>query len=256
MEINEQLNSVLMAAFAEAQKNRHEYLTPEHILYSSLFNSEGKKIIESTGGQVKKLIGKLEGYFTENMPKVESAEPIQSAQFKNVMERAIWHTTTAQKPELDLGDVIVAIFDEEDSFAAYFLKDEGITRYDLLNVISHGVSAYPEAEYRGPAEAPGEDRGETEEAAAGTKIIEAYTTELVQKAREGRIDPLIGREDILERTAQVLCRRIKNNPIHVGEAGVGKTATCPRPSGTAASSSWTWDRSSQEPVSGATSRSA
>ena len=221
-----------MAAFNEAQKNNHEYLTPEHILYSSLFNAEGKKIIESTGGEVDGLIKKLEGYFAEHMTKVESLDPVQSTGFKSVMERAIWHTTSAQKEELDLGDVLVAIYDEKDSFAAYFLKDAGITRYDLLNTISHGVSLYPQEEYyAGEHEHPGEDEehaghihGHEEETSKGNKVIESFTTELVQKARDGKIDPLIGREDILERTAQVLCRRIKNNPIHVGEPGVGKTA--------------------------------
>ncbi|PKL40094.1 MAG: ATP-dependent Clp protease ATP-binding subunit ClpA [Spirochaetae bacterium HGW-Spirochaetae-1] len=228
MEINEQLNNVLMAAFNEAQRNNHEYLTPEHILYSSLFNNIGKKIIESTGGTVNHLVTKLEEYFEKHMPRVKDTEPVQSSGFKNVMERAIWHTTSAQKEELDLGDVLVAIFDEEDSFAAYFMKDEGITRYDLLNVISHGVSIYPEHDYYGSdPEIDGEKIAtEKTEEKPGTenKIIESFTTELTEKARGGQIDPLIGREDILERTAQVLCRRIKNNPIHVGEAGVGKTA--------------------------------
>ncbi len=157
---------------------------------------------------------------------MQNVDPVQSMGFKSVMERAIWHTASAQKDLLDLGDVLVAIFDEEHSHAAYFLNKEGISRYSLLNYISHGTSAYGQSGAQSPGvegdlDEPG-DAGKKKD--AGQKAIDAFTVELVEKARRGEIDPLIGREDILERTAQVLCRRIKNNPIHVGDAGVGKTA--------------------------------
>ncbi len=225
MEINQQLNDVLMAAFNEAHQNHHEFLTPEHILYSSLFNEAGQEIIEETGGEIETLQKNLEEYFDQHMPRVEDTEPIQSSGFKSVMERAIWHTTSAQKEELDLGDVLIAIFDEKDSFAAYFLKNQGLSRLSLLNYVSHGVSAYPDHdEKKGDLEEEVYHDGEEEEPVKGNKVIEAFTTELVEKAHNGEMDPLIGREDIIERTAQVLCRRVKNNPIHVGEPGVGKTA--------------------------------
>ena len=225
MHINDELNSILMAAYNEAKKRNHEYLTPEHILYASLYFDEGKTIIEGTGGDIDSLKKEIENYFTEKVPVIPGIEPVQSVGFKSVMERAIWHTASAQKDELDLGDVLVAIFDEDHSHAAYFLSNEGISRYTLLNYISHGVAQYPE-----PGIEPGGDDDFDEEIEPrkktdrGKKAIESFTTELVEKARRGEIDPLIGREDILERTAQVLCRRIKNNPIHVGDAGVGKTA--------------------------------
>ncbi|MCL1911447.1 MAG: ATP-dependent Clp protease ATP-binding subunit ClpA [Leptospirales bacterium] len=212
MDINENLNSVLMSAFNEAVTRRHEYLTPEHILYSSLKNNEGKQIIESAGGVPDELLKRLELYFKKNMPKIEDGEPLQTLGFKNVMERAIWHISGAQKNELEIGDVLASILEEEDSFASYFMKDSGITRYDLLSVIAHDGNA---------------DTGtkETEQAEQqSSNILDSYTTELVEKARMGELDPLIGREDILERTELVLCRRTKNNPIHVGEPGVGKTA--------------------------------
>ena len=233
MEINNHLNDILMAAFNEAKQKHHEFLTPEHILYSSLFSEAGQELIEETGGEVENLRRSLENYFDEHMPRVEDTEPIQSAGFKSVMERAIWHTTSAQKTELDLGDVFVAIFDEKDSFASYFMNNEGMTRMGLLNFISHGVSAYAENDFDAEDfeedaffEGDMDDMEEIEEDTSikENKVIEAFTTELVEKARRGETDPLIGREDIIERTAQVLCRRVKNNPIHVGEPGVGKTA--------------------------------
>jgi len=226
MEINQQLNDILMAAFSEAQKNHHEFLTPEHILYSSLFNEAGQELIEETGGEITVLQKDLEGYFEEHIPRIEDTEPIQSSGFKSVMERAIWHTTSAQKDELDLGDVLVAIFDEKDSFAAFFLKNQGISRLGILNYISHGFGSFDDYDEDLENEnAEGFiDDDDDETNPKENKAIEAFTTELVGKARSGEIDPLIGREDIIERTAQVLCRRIKNNPIHVGEPGVGKTA--------------------------------
>ncbi len=224
MKINEELNKILMAAFNDALEHKHEYLTPEHILYASLYNTEGKKILEGSGGNIDSLRESIEQYFHDKMPVTEKGEPMQSVSFQNVMEKAIWHTTSAQKEELDLGDVIVAIFDEEESFAAFFLEKEGISKYSLLNYISHGVSSYPENfEIEGDEDLYHNNEGAPKKKNE-TKIIEAFTTDLTEKAKMGLIDPLIGREDILERTMQVLCRRIKNNPIHVGDPGVGKTA--------------------------------
>ncbi len=225
MEINNQLNIVLMAAFNEAQNKHHEYLTPEHLLYAALFNDEGLKIVELAGGSSERIIGRLESFFEKHMTTTDNVEPVQSISFKNIIERAIWHTTTAQKKELDIGDVFVSLLDEEDCFAAFFLKQEGITRYDLLNVISHGVSIYQDDSDLPETEPAGEEG--TEESSprkSSRKALESFTIDLTAKALEGAIDPLIGREDVLERTAQVLCRRVKNNPIHVGEPGVGKTA--------------------------------
>jgi ATP-dependent Clp protease ATP-binding subunit ClpA len=224
VEINEVLNNILMSAYSEANKRNHEYLTPEHILYAALFYSEGKDIIKGSGGNVEQLREKIEEYFKKYIQVIPDNDPTQSLGFKNVMERAIWHTSSAQKGELDLSDVVVSIFDEEESFAAFFLKEEGITRYSLLNFISHGITQYSESggdEKKQESEQEHETREKHE---PSNKVLESFTIELTEKARRGELDPLIGREDILERTVQVLCRRIKNNPIHVGDAGVGKTA--------------------------------
>lgn len=223
MELNSVLNEVLMAAFNEAAAKKHEFLTPEHILYASLFFDEGKNLIEGLGGNVDTLKSTIEDFFEKKMEKVDVDEPKQSVGFQNVMERAIWHTASAQKDILDLGDVLVSILDEEESHAAYFLGLEGITRYELLKYISHGVSAWPDEKYNSDeyVENPDADKKETDK---GKKFLEAFTVELTEKALRNEIDPLIGREEIIERTIQVLARRTKNNPIHVGDAGVGKTA--------------------------------
>ncbi len=224
MELNSVLDDVLVSAFHEAKTKKHEYLTPEHILYASLFYSEGQKIIEETGGDVGSLKKNLEEYFFDKIDSVEIDEPKQSVGFQNVMERAIWHTASAQKEVLDLGDVFVSIMDEDESYAAYFMELEGISRFELLKYISHGVSSYS-AGFDDDEFFPGEgDDFEEERNEKPSKVIETYTTELTEKAMNGELDPVIGREDVLERTIEVLCRRNKNNPIHVGDPGVGKTA--------------------------------
>lgn len=225
MELNPVLNDILMLAFNEAKLKKHEYLTPEHLLYAILQYEEGRDIIEAAGGDVRSIKHNIEEFFNEKMEVVEVDEPKQSSGFQNVMERAIWHTASAQKEILDIGDVLVSILDEEESFAAYFMGIEGITRYELLKYISHGVSVYPHEPYDDLGEIEEEEEEEEKKSHKhGEKFIEMFTTELTAKARNGEIDPLIGREDIIERTIQVLCRRTKNNPVHVGDPGVGKTA--------------------------------
>ncbi len=227
MEINEDLNSILMAAYNEAKTREHEYLTPEHVLYAALFSDRGKEIITHCGGDVELLKADIEEYMKKNVPVVRGIEPMQSMQFQNVMERAIWHTASAQKDDLDIGDVFISMFDEKESFASYFLSKQGISRLDILNYISHGISLIPDdSGGMEPSISPDEEIEEGEEPTRKKKVsfLEMFTTELVAKAARGDMDPLIGREDILERTIQVLCRRLKNNPVHVGDPGVGKTA--------------------------------
>lgn len=222
MELTPVLNDILMAAFNEAKSRKHEYITPEHLLYSILQFEEGRTLIEATGGDVRVIRHNIEEYFKDKMEIVNVDEPVQSSGFQNVMERAIWHTASSQKGVLDVGDVLVSILDEEESFAAYFIGLEGVTRYGLLKYISHGVSIYSHEPYEDLSEY--EEIGEKTPKKEGKNFIEMFTTELTAKAASGEIDPLIGRDDIIERTIQVLCRRTKNNPVHVGDPGVGKTA--------------------------------
>jgi len=220
MRISQELDHIFRAAYTEAKMRSHEYLTPEHILFATLFFESSSEIIRACGGDIKSLQNRLEEFFSTKIPRSKKdVEPVQSASFQNVIERAVWHTTSAQKEELDIGDILISIYDERESYAAFFLQREGITRLDLLNYISHGITAPPR------------ERPDTEEREKRVgqpqrdrRTLNSFATELVEKARRGELDPLIGREDVIERTIQVLCRRYKNNPIHVGEAGVGKTA--------------------------------
>lgn len=228
MQINEELNNIMMSAYNEARKRHNEYLTPEHLLYASLFSESGKDIIHHCGGDIERLKQNLDDFISTRVPVVKGKDPQQSVQFQNILEKAIWHTASAQKEELDIGDVYVSMLDEKDSYASFFLQREGITRLDILNYISHGISVIPDEGDVSPGESDDlEDEfqeSETKKTSKSEKFLEMFTTELVAKAEAGELDPLIGREDILERTMQVLCRRLKNNPVHVGEPGVGKTA--------------------------------
>lgn len=222
MKINEELNHILRAAFTEAKIRAHEYLTPEHVLFASLYFDAPKEIIRRCGGNIDSIKEKLEDFFKSKIPKAhDNNTPQQSSAFQSVMDRAVWHTTSAQKQELDISDILISIFDEKESHAAFFLQNEGITRLDLLNYISHGVAVIPEDQ---PVETPARKEDKDGKAHPEKKVLASFTTELVQKALNGEFDPLIGREDIIERTVQILCRRYKNNPVHIGDAGVGKTA--------------------------------
>lgn len=217
MEISTVLNQILMSAYNEAKNRKHEYLTPEHVLFAALYFPKGREVIEGCGGNTEQLKRNLDKHLSTRIPVVEEGEPIQSVGLQHVIERAIKHINSAQKEMLDFGDIIIAIYEEEESFASYFLAREGITRYDLLNYISHGVQFdddFPE-EF---------DDAFDETTPKKSKVLEQFTVELTEKARNGELDPFIGRDDILERTMQVLSRRLKNNPVHVGEPGVGKTA--------------------------------
>ena len=214
-----------MAAYAEANVRRHEFITPEHLLYACLFFDEGRDLIVNCGGNPTRLKKTLEKHLEETDTVATPTRAIQSLGFQSVLERAAWHTSSAQKQLLELGDILVSILEEKESLASFFLQKEEISRLAILNYISHGISVLSsdEGSQRRNQET---HEGTTirEEKEDGTKFLRNYTLELTARARNGEMDPLIGREDILERTIQVLCRRFKNNPVHVGEPGVGKTA--------------------------------
>ncbi|MGL4370443.1 MAG: ATP-dependent Clp protease ATP-binding subunit ClpA [Spirochaetota bacterium] len=222
MEIDNELNLILSAAFREAKFRNHEYLTPEHLLYSSLFFESGASIIKGCGGDIEMLKNQLSDHLKNAHPAMDNAvDPTQSVGLQNIFERAIVHVASAQKGMLELGDVIVSIFEEKESFAAFFLMRQGITKLDVMSYISHEMETASSQEEK-TDESLREGQGETKK--QKTNPLEAYTVELTALAKNGELDPLIGREDILERTMQILSRRMKNNPIHVGEPGVGKTA--------------------------------
>lgn len=227
MKINDELNDILSAAFNEAKVRKHEYLLPEHILYASLFFENGREIIVNVNGNIDKLKKELENFFKSGyIPINETEEPVQSKSFQNVIENAILHVVSAEKEEVDVGDIYTAFYYEKDSFAVYFLEKEGISKFDILNYISHGVSVSSDFSLNEEKEYKAEDDFgiERREKKKKKSFLDSFTLELTAKAAAGEIDPVIGREDIIQRTIQVLSRRQKNNPVHVGDPGVGKTA--------------------------------
>jgi len=223
MNLDNLLKEIFIAAYSEAKISRHEYLTPEHILYAALQFEEARKIIIDSGGNINELKEDLLKFFRDEIPLIDYGEPIQTLGVQNIISSAGAHVVSADKETIGFQDVLVALYDSEDTFASYFLRKQGIRRLDILKNISHNIFAQNNA-YEELALDSEEDEEEFYETANRRDILNLYTLELTEKARRGEIDPVIGREDILKRTIQVLCRRLKNNPIHVGEAGVGKTA--------------------------------
>ena len=226
MKINDELNDILSAAFNEAKNRKHEYILPEHILYASLFFENGREIIVNVNGNINRLKKELENFFKNGyIPTIEeNEEPIQSKGFQNVIENAILHVVSAEKEEVNIGDIYAAFYYEKDSFAVYFLEKEGISKFDILNYISHGVSVSPDFSLNEEKEYKAEDGSGVERREKKKSFLDSFALELTAKAAAGEMDPVIGREDIIQRTIQVLSRRQKNNPIHVGDPGVGKTA--------------------------------
>lgn len=224
--INKELELTLEATIRDAKSRRHEYLTVEHILYAVLHDETGIGIITNCGGDVPRLKGALDRYFSEDLPKLEKKSdvfPNPTPGFQNVIRRALVHSHSAAKEETDAGDLLASLFLEEETQAVYLLEAEGITRIDILNYISHGIVK------SGPEPAGDEFTDDGADARdpgrpALSDPLKAYTVDLAARAAEGRIDPLVGRTTELARTIQVLCRRRKNNVVFVGEPGVGKTA--------------------------------
>jgi ATP-dependent Clp protease ATP-binding subunit ClpA len=225
MRISAELQAVFNLAFEQAKVRKSEFLTPEHLLLASLQFESQVGLIKACGGDVKKLKELLEDYLSKDIPVVDEDEPTQSVSFQSVIERAIMHTVSAQKEFVETGDVLVSILDERDSHGAYALRLSGVERLPLTQILSHGLESEdePEDEPKAEDEMAG-DEPSSEPKAGKKSFLEQFTTDLTALARQGKLEPLIGRADILERTIQVLCRRLKNNPIHVGEPGVGKTA--------------------------------
>ena len=221
--ISKELSETLGFAVREAKRRRHEYVSTEHLLYAILHDDSGVDIIEGCGGSVGDLKQALESFFNDRAEQVpEDSDYVlqQTIGFQRVIQRAVNHARSAEKPEVEVSDILASIFQEKDSYAEYFLSAEGITRLDVLSFISHDMPKrnLPEEEPESPAKpgAPGKKKKEDP--------LKAFTVNLVKRASEGKLDPLIGRELELERTMQVLCRRRKNNPVFVGDPGVGKTA--------------------------------
>ena len=220
------LEMCLMASQSEAIDRRHEYLCVEHILYALLHNDAGLNVIRSCGGDTNLIKQDLEDFFSQQEEVNENKLPRQTKAVQRVLHLAIMHVNSSGKASADVGDVLVAIHRESRSYASYFLQKQDITRLDLLNYISHGIAKVPaeEEEKSDGHEFEGGEEEEGQPPRQEQNPLELYTQNLTRHAEEKRIDPLIGRENEINRTLQILCRRRKNNPIYVGDPGVGKTA--------------------------------
>ena len=220
--ISKELSETLGFAVKEAKKRRHEYVSVEHVLFALLHDETGIDIIEKCGGSVDNLKRSLVSFFEERIERIpEDNEYVlqQTIGFQRVIQRAVNHARSAEKQEVAIGDIMASIFQEKESHAETYLKSEGISRLDVLNYISHSLPA-PSEEIDDDGASKRSGRVKKKK----TDPLEQYTINMIERAAMGKLDPLIGRELEIERTMQVLCRRRKNNPVLVGDPGVGKTA--------------------------------
>ncbi|QNU44799.1 ATP-dependent Clp protease ATP-binding subunit ClpA [Mixta calida] len=220
--LNQELELSLNMAFARAREHRHEFMTVEHLLLALLSNPSAREALEACTVDIVALRQELEAFIEQTTPVLPVTEEERDTQptlsFQRVLQRAVFHVQSSGRSEVSGANVLVAIFSEQESQAAYLLRKHEVSRLDVVNFISHGTRKDEPGQSQGP------ENQINEEQAGGEERMENFTTNLNQLARVGGIDPLIGRDKELERTVQVLCRRRKNNPLLVGESGVGKTA--------------------------------
>jgi ATP-dependent Clp protease ATP-binding subunit ClpA len=223
--IAQELEVSLHMAFMEARQKRHEFITVEHLLLAMLDNPSASEVLRACAANVDELRRKLSEFIERHTPRVPGEAEVDTQPtlgFQRVIQRAILHVQSSGKKEVTGANVLVAIFGEKDSHALHFLTQQGLTRLDVVNFISHGITKTPQ---EAAPTARGEPQGEHAEGEdKATSPLDAFTSNLNALALSGKIDPLIGRDQELERVIQTLCRRRKNNPLLVGEAGVGKTA--------------------------------
>src|SRR5947207_11319919 len=223
------LEQSLHRALALANERHHEYATLEHLLLALIDDQDAAAVMRACNVDTEKLKRNLAAYVESELENLvtdggEDSQP--TAGFQLVLQRAVIHVQSSGREEVTGANVLVAIFDERESHAAYFLQEQEMTRYDAVNHISHGIAKRPGLTESRPARGADEeaDAKQGDEPKKKGDALDAYCINLNKKARDGKIDPLIGRESEISRTIQVLCRRQKNNPLFVGEAGVGKTA--------------------------------
>jgi ATP-dependent Clp protease ATP-binding subunit ClpA len=223
--LNRELEQTLNEAFKEARSKRHEFMTVEHLLLALLDNEAAGRVLEACGADVLKLRKDLQEFVDSTTPLIPDADADRETQptlgFQRVLQRAVFHVQSSGKSEVTGANVLVAIFSEQESQAVYFLKQQNIARIDVVNYISHGIS-----KVSGPEESPDQisEHSDEEGESSGKNALEGYATNLNKQAKDGKIDPLIGRDFEVGRLVQILARRRKNNPLLVGDSGVGKTA--------------------------------
>ncbi len=221
------LELILNVAFREAAARRHTHLTLEHLLYALAHDPEGEKILGACGGDLAALRHALDEYLgtLEQFPRgARSREPDQTLAFQRVLQTAVLHVQSAGKDEVRFGDVLAAILQQPNSYAAELLQSQHITRLDVLNYISHGIAKVPTATADGQTTEPADTGVGADSPAPSRDPLAAFAVNLTDRATRGQLDPLIGRTEELQRTIEILCRRRKNNPVFIGDAGVGKTA--------------------------------
>lgn len=224
--LSKDLELTLNLAFTDARERRHEYMTVEHLLLALLDNALGISVLRSCGADIPKLQLQLRDFIDETSqilpPEAGDVETQPTLGFQRVLQRAVFHVQSSGKKEVNGANILVAIFSEQESQAVYLLQQQDISRLDIVNYISHGISKVSDNE--GETDAVGADSEPVDSTPKQKSALESFSSDLNQLAKDGKIDPLIGRDDELERTIQILSRRRKNNPLLVGEAGVGKTA--------------------------------
>ena len=224
--LSKDLEFTLNSAFKEAREKKHEFMTVEHLLLALLDNPAASKVLRACGADVEKLRHDLAAFIDQTTPHLavdDTRDTQPTLGFQRVLQRAVFHVQSSGKKEVTGANVLVAIFSEQDSQAVYFLNKQNITRLDVVNYISHGISKV-HGEDRNDSMSPSSTDEDAASESGGNSPLESFASNLNQLARNGRIDPLIGRRDEIQRVIQILCRRRKNNPLLVGEAGVGKTA--------------------------------
>ena len=222
--LSQELEFSLNSAFQGAREKRHEFITVEHLLLALLDNVTASRVLRACGGNVEDLRRHLTAYLDEQVPRLPPNSKVDTQPtigFQRVIQRAVLHVQGVGKKEVTGANALVAIYGEKESHAVYFLHRQNISRFDVVNYISHGIS---KVTGENAGESPATEEGEEGAAPVERKPLDVFCLNLNEHARAGKIDPLIGRDKEVERTIQVLCRRRKNNPLFVGEAGVGKTA--------------------------------
>ena len=225
--LGKELEATLNEAFRSARERRHEFMTVEHLLLALLSNRDALGVLRACGADIKQLESDLRQHLAETVPALapgDDRETQPTLGFQRVLQRSLFHVQSSGKKQVTGANVLVALFGEREAHAAYLLNRQSVTRLDVVNYLSHGISKVPDAGEGGGAPQP--SGGEEEKAAeqGGKSPLESFAVNLNQQAADGRTDPLIGRRHEVERTIQILCRRRKNNPLFVGDAGVGKTA--------------------------------
>ncbi len=222
--LSKELEFTLNLAFKDARHKRHEFMTVEHLLFALLDNPAAVEVLRACAADLSRLKQELAAFLEETTPLLppnDTREIQPTLGFQRVLQRAVFHVQSSGKKEVTGANVLVALFNEQESHAVYLLNKHNITRLDIVNYISHGISKVHGEESGGLTPSGEEESGSD---ATAKRPLESFASNLNQLARQGKIDPLIGRQHEIERTLQILCRRRKNNPLFVGEAGVGKTA--------------------------------